>query len=55
MGSMGADKQWEVLEVGGGFGGMDLLNKLRKFGFKHPLGDAWRCLRCGDYVLGPSS
>src|SRR6201992_1979184 len=20
-----------------------------------PLGDAWRCLRCGTYVLGPAS
>ncbi|KIX91942.1 uncharacterized protein Z520_12331 [Fonsecaea multimorphosa CBS 102226] len=40
MGSMGADKQWEVLIVGGGFGGMYLLNKLRKFGFNVHLYEA---------------
>lgn len=33
MGSMGAEKQWEVMLVGGGFGGMYLLHKLRNFGF----------------------
>ncbi|KIX98614.1 uncharacterized protein Z520_05915 [Fonsecaea multimorphosa CBS 102226] len=40
MGSMSPEKNWEVMIVGGGFGGMYLLHKLRQFGFDVHLYDA---------------